>query len=142
MPRQPWDAAPASPARRPVARALGAAACAAALLAALTGCSALPLRKPAGTGEQRLTVLVKRYEFIPATMKVRKGKRTVITFRSGDVAYGVQIPELGLRVTVPAGASARLEFVPGRTGTFAVRCTAPGPQPGCGQMRAVLQVQD
>ncbi len=111
--------------------------------AILAACTQGAARKPIGTPrEQRLTVIVKRYEFIPATLTVRKGRKVVIRFRSGDVAYGVRIPELGLAVRVPARGDAKLTFTPERAGTFAIRCADPGPQPGCAQMRAVLQVRD
>lgn len=108
------------------------------------GCTGSAARKPLQPGplEQRFTVLVKRYEFIPATFTVRRDKRVVMRFKSADIAYGVRLPALGLSTRIPAKGESTLIFTPNRKGSFAILCSAPTHQPGCANMRATLQVRD
>lgn len=111
----------------------------------LTGCtggSRKPWPFPVSPIEQRLSVVAKKYEFVPATLKVRKDRKVVMRIRSVDnLSYGVYIPELGLRTTVPAGGESEIRFVPKRKGMFGIRCGPPARGPGCDNMRGTIEVK-
>lgn len=118
-----------------------------AILSAIAGVSVLAAgcprvaRKPLpGPVEQRVTIVAERFQFIPSTIDLTRGKEASVKIRSGDVAYGVAVPELGLRARVPAKKETLLKFTPERTGSFTLRCTAPA-GPACDNMRGTIRIR-
>lgn len=111
-----------------------------AALFAVTGCS-LPARKlSVGPIEQRVTVVAERFQFIPATIDLARGKKTAIKIKSGDIAYDVAISGLGLRVHVPAKKDAVMRFTPMTKGGFTLLCTSPAGIE-CANMRGTVRVK-
>ncbi len=121
-----------------MARSLLAALLAATLTMA-GGCAGLR-RKPPAALEQRVTIVAERYQFIPSTVDLRAGQPVVLRLKSGDGAYGVAIPELGLKAFIPKGRDTTLSFTPRRAGDLTLRCTAPATQ-SCLNMRGTLRVR-
>ncbi len=111
------------------------------LLGLLSGCSGSRKPFPAGPVQQRVTVHVKKFEFVPATLRVRAGRQVALRFKSDDASFGVRIPELGLAATVPSRRTARLVFTPKEPGLLSLRCAPPGPEPGCSRMRGTIIVE-
>ncbi len=109
-------------------------------LALVSGCSGARKPFPAEPIEQRVTVHVKKFEFVPATIRVRAGRQVALRFKSDDASFGVRIPELGLAVTVPSRGASRLVFTPRKPGLLSLRCAPPGPEPGCSRMRGTIIV--
>ncbi len=71
----------------------------------------------------RVKVVLKRYEFSPAVIEIRKGQPVVLELTTADVAHGFKVPELGLNKKVAPGQPATLEFTPRRGGEFQVVCS-------------------
>lgn len=90
--------------------------------------------------EQRLVLHVQQFQFIPATVRVRAGKKVVLRIKSGDLTYGIALPALGMGTTVTPKEDAALVFTPPRTGVYAIRCTAPAGH-ACQNMRGSLVVR-
>lgn len=109
-----------------------------ALLAA--GCAGARPKPLAVPVEQRLTIVAERFQFIPAMIEVARGKKVVLTFKSGDRGYGIAIDGLGVKAFIPAGKERKVAFTPSRTGEFPLRCTAPA-TPSCRNMRGTVRVR-
>lgn len=105
----------------------------------LSGCAAAR-RKPPAALEQRVTIVAERYQFIPSTVDLAAGRATVLRLRSGDRAYAVALPDLGLKAFIPKGRETTLRFTPRRRGDLTLHCTAPANQ-ACLNMRGTLRVR-
>ena len=68
----------------------------------------------------RLTV--KKFEFSPAEITVRKGEPVLIELSSQDVKNGLSIPDFGIRTDVKPGSVSRISFTPDKAGRFAFVC--------------------
>ena len=121
-----------------MARSLVATLLAAALTVA-SGCAGMRRRPPAAL-EQRVTIVAERYQFIPSTVDLRAGQPVAMRLKSGDGAYGVAVPELGLKAFMPKGKDTTLRFTPRRAGDLTLKCTAPANQ-SCLNMRGTLRVR-
>lgn len=104
------------------------------------GCAGRRAEKPLPI-EQRVTITMEKFHFIPGTIEVAVNKRLGIRIKSNDVTYGFKIPALNLSTVVPAKGETTLTFTPDRRGAFTFRCIPPGPQPGCRNMRGTLIVK-
>ncbi len=104
------------------------------------GCLRRPAARPLPI-EQRLTISVEKFHFTPGSIEVRANKRVALRLKSNDVTYGFAIPALRVRTIIPAKGETTIQFTPGRKGNFIFRCTPPGPQPGCRNMRGTLIVK-
>ena len=72
--------------------------------------------------EQAIKVTVKRYEYNPSTITVKKGIPVVLEFASLDRLHGFNCPALGIRTDIVPGKINTLRFVPQKTGTFPFHC--------------------
>lgn len=117
-----------------------AAVTAGAVLLLGAGC-ARPGRKPfPGPVEQRITIVAERFQFVPSTIELTQGKKAAIRIKSGDFAYGVAVPDLGLRARVSARKDTILRFTPKAKGNFSLLCTSPAGPP-CENMRGTVRVK-
>lgn len=64
----------------------------------------------------------RRFEFVPDTLNLKKGKTITLRLTSRDVEHGLRIPGLGLDVVIPAGATTDVTLTPRQPGTFAGKC--------------------
>ena len=93
---------------------------ASALLAVL----AFPARSRAG-GEAPARVVpieAKRFEFVPATIMLRRGEAAVLRVTSEDVTHGFFSRALHLDSDLPAGQPQDLRVLPSEAGTFTIIC--------------------
>lgn len=125
---------------RPGGRGVILAVAAVLAVMILPGCARRPAGKPLPI-EQRFTITAEKFQFVPGTIQVAPAKRVGLRLKSNDVTYGFAIPALNLRTVIPAKGETTLQFTPSRKGSFVFRCTPPGPQPGCRQMRGMLIVK-
>jgi cytochrome c oxidase subunit II len=98
---------------------LAVAACAAS-----TGgfTAALLADKSKGGAERVIPITVKRFEYTPRDIRLKKGEPVVLEITSLDVPHGFNLPDFQLRADILPGQPARVRFVPDRTGTFTFRC--------------------
>jgi len=72
---------------------------------------------------KKITVLAKKYEFIPSRIELKAGEPVEITFESEDVKHGFTVKSLDVeKVTFEKGQPATLRFTPGKPGTYAFKC--------------------
>ena len=98
-----------------------------ALLVAATAASASPLRAadaPAASNaaERVVQVTARRFTYNPDVIELELGVPVVIELTSLDRDHGFTVPDLGLRIDVEPGKTARVRVVPDKVGTFAFHC--------------------
>jgi len=65
---------------------------------------------------------VKRFEYSPNEIVLKKGVAVVIELESRDVVHGFNVPDLGVRTDVIPGKIARLQLTPQKSGRFTFHC--------------------
>ena len=72
---------------------------------------------------QKIEITVKRFEFTPGEITLKKGQPVVLVLRSLDVAHGLHIAELKIDMKVSEGGTAEAHFTPDKTGDFVGHCS-------------------
>jgi len=72
--------------------------------------------------EPVIKMTVKRFQYEPREIHVKKGVPVVLEITSLDVPHGFNLPELKVRADVIPGQVTRVHLVPDRVGTFTFRC--------------------
>jgi len=100
--------------RFPLAGA-AAALLALGLVAAHVGVRAAPQAKV-------IKINAKRFDYTPGNITVRKGQPVILELTSRDVVMGLNLPDFSVRGDMVPDKLTRVQFVPGRTGTFTFVC--------------------
>jgi cytochrome c oxidase subunit 2 len=69
-----------------------------------------------------IKMTVKRFEYSPRDLQLKKGVPVVLEISSLDVPHGFNLPDLHVRADVIPGQVTRVRLVPDRAGTFTFRC--------------------
>lgn len=72
--------------------------------------------------ERIVHMTARRFTYSPETIEVEEGVPVVLELTSLDRDHGFTVPELGLRIDVEPGKTARVRFVPEKAGTFLFHC--------------------
>lgn len=72
--------------------------------------------------DQVIKVTVKRFEYSPRDIRLKKGVPAVLEITSLDVPHGFNLPDLHVRADIIPGQVTRVRLVPDRAGTFTFRC--------------------
>ena len=88
----------------------------------LVGAASLVLAKSKDQGERVVPIKVKRFEYVPKEVTLKKGVPVVLELKSVDVPHGFSLPDLGVRADVLPGQTARVRIVPKQTGRFVFHC--------------------
>ena len=75
-----------------------------------------------GGSEAVIPMTVKRFEYSPHEIRLKKGVPVVLEITSLDVPHGFNLPDFGARADVVPGMPARVRLVPDKVGTFTFRC--------------------
>jgi cytochrome c oxidase subunit 2 len=73
-------------------------------------------------GERVVHVVARKFSYSPDVIELQLGVPVVIELTSADRDHGFSVPELGLRIDVLPGKTARVRVVPQRPGTFDFHC--------------------
>jgi cytochrome c oxidase subunit 2 len=73
-------------------------------------------------GERVVHVVARKFSYSPDVIELQLGVPVVIELTSADRDHGFSVPELGLRIDVEPGKTARVRLVPQKTGTFDFHC--------------------
>lgn len=84
--------------------------------------------------ERVISVLMKRYEFVPSVIKVRKGDTVTLTVTSEEVAHGFFLPTFGVNLKTAPGESATTTFIADKEGSYSFRCNV-----YCGEGHASME---
>jgi cytochrome c oxidase subunit II len=72
--------------------------------------------------ERIIKVVAKKFEFVPAEIKVRRGETVVLRFTSPDVPMGANFADFKQRVDIMPGKVATLRLTPEQAGSFVFLC--------------------
>ena len=74
-------------------------------------------------GQERVIKMsVKRFEYAPREIVLKRGVPVVLEISSLDVPHGFNLPDLKVRADIVPGQVTRVRLVPDRAGTFTFRC--------------------
>jgi len=88
----------------------------------LVAAGSLVLAKSKDKGERVIPIKVKRFEYTPKEVTLKRGVPVVLELTSLDIAHGFNLPDLGVRADVLPGWTARVRIVPEQTGRFVFHC--------------------
>jgi cytochrome c oxidase subunit 2 len=95
----------------------------AVILSFAMGSLALTGFAPAPDAPRRIEVSVKRFEYLPAEVTVKKGEPVVLALTTQDVAHGLKFKELNLNTKLEKGKTSELAFTPTTVGDFVGHCS-------------------
>jgi cytochrome c oxidase subunit 2 len=76
-------------------------------------------KKPA----ERINITMKKYEFVPGEVHVKRGERVVFVVTSADTQHGFHVADFGINESVKKGQTAEVEFEADRPGTYTMQCS-------------------
>ncbi len=74
------------------------------------------------TPEKAIRITVRKFEFEPRHIALKKGEAVVLEFSSQDVIMGFNLSAFGLRTDIVPGQPRSLHFTPDKTGEFVFYC--------------------
>lgn len=77
---------------------------------------------PSADTDTVIKLTAKKFEFSPAEITVKKGKRVVLEIASQDVRHGFNLPDFAIRTDIKPGSANRISFTPDKPGRFAFNC--------------------
>jgi cytochrome c oxidase subunit 2 len=72
--------------------------------------------------ERTIKVIARKFEFLPGTIKAKKGETLVLKFTAPEVPMGFNLPDFNVRTDILPGKTATVKFVADKTGTFTFVC--------------------
>ena len=74
-------------------------------------------------GVHEIQVTLKKYEFSPGSLHVKKGERVKLIMAAVDHDHGFKLDEFGVNQKVRKGTTATVEFIADKSGSFQFRCS-------------------
>jgi cytochrome c oxidase subunit II len=78
---------------------------------------------PSTQGVHEIQVTLKKYEFSPGSLHVKKGERVKLIMAAVDHDHGFKLDEFGVNQKVQKGTTATVEFIADKSGSFQFRCS-------------------
>src|SRR5277367_5065824 len=72
--------------------------------------------------ERVVEIAVKKFEYMPAEITLKKGEPVRLELTSLDRLHGFDLPDLGVRVDVRPDETATVRLTPTKTGQFVFHC--------------------
>jgi len=101
-------------------------------------------QEPAAPDERpvkEIRMVAQNWSWAPAVIRVKRGTKVVIHFESYDASHSFVLKAYKLKVPLPQGRTAEVEFVADEVGEFDWRCGRPCGD-GCPKMRGTLIVEE
>jgi len=76
----------------------------------------------AAPNENVISVSAMKFEFLPATINLKRGEPVILELNSLDRTHGFKVPDLGLDVAVLPDTTVRVRVVPEKVGRFTFLC--------------------
>ena len=74
-------------------------------------------------GAHEIQVTLRRYDFTPGTLRVRKGDQVKLVMAAADHDHGFKLDDFNINQKIPKGTTVVVEFIADKAGTFQVRCS-------------------
>ena len=81
----------------------------------------------AGMGSQsvhEVQVTLRKYEFNPGALRVRKGEQVKLILAAVDHDHGFKLDDFNIDQKIPKGTTVVVEFTADKVGTFQFRCSS------------------
>ena len=88
----------------------------------LASCQTAPVVQAPQPKEQVISVTLKRFEYNPSRITVKKGVPVTLELVALDRTHGFFLKAFGIDEDVKKGKVTRVRFVPGRVGRFEFHC--------------------
>jgi len=72
---------------------------------------------------QEIQVTLRKYEFSPGTLHVRKGEQVKLVMAAVDHDHGFKLDDFNINQKIPKGTTVVVEFTADKAGTFQFRCS-------------------
>jgi cytochrome c oxidase subunit II len=69
-----------------------------------------------------IKVVARKFVFVPAEIRVKKGETVVLQFTAPEVPMGFNLPDFSARADIIPGKVSTLRFTPDKTGSFTFAC--------------------
>ena len=69
-----------------------------------------------------ISVVAKKFEFVPGEIHVKQGETVTLQFTAPEVPMGFNLADLNLRTDIVPGKVATLQLTPDKTGSFTFLC--------------------
>ena len=93
-----------------------------ALLVAGSAAEAAFALRHAAAAPGEVEIQASRFEFAPATVKVKRGRPVTFVLTSVDRIHGFKMPDFGIRTDIVPDKETRVTITPEKAGTFAYFC--------------------
>jgi heme/copper-type cytochrome/quinol oxidase subunit 2 len=96
-------------------------------LSAASARTVAQIAKDAGTsmrGIHEIQVALRKYEFSPGSLRVRKGEQVKLIMTAADHDHGFKLDEFDINQQIPKGTTIVVEFTADKAGTFQFRCSS------------------
>ncbi len=94
------------------------------MLAGTAGLGAVLLlaRVSSAADERVVSVVAKKFVFVPDEIHLKQGEAVVIELTATEVTMGFSAPELGIRTDIVPGVPTRVRLTPAKAGRFLFNC--------------------
>jgi cytochrome c oxidase subunit II len=69
-----------------------------------------------------IKVVARKFVFVPAEIRVKKGETVVLQFTAPEVPMGFNLPDFSARADIIPGKVSTLRLTPDKTGSFTFAC--------------------
>jgi cytochrome c oxidase subunit II len=97
------------------------------ILSAASATTVAQVAKDAGTGLQgvhEIQVTLRKYEFSPGSLRVKKGEQVKLIMTAVDHDHGFKLDDFNINQKIPHGTTVIVEFTAAKAGTFQFRCSS------------------
>ena len=99
------------------------------ILSAALARTVAQVTKDAGTGTgaqsvHEIHVTLRKYEFSPGSLRVRKGEQVKLVMVAADHDHGFKLDDFDIDQKIPKGTTVVVEFTADKAGTFQFRCSS------------------
>lgn len=71
-----------------------------------------------------IQVTLRKYEFSPGSLRVRKGQQVKLVMVAADHDHGFKLDDFNVDQKIPKGTTVVVEFTADKAGTFQFRCSS------------------
>ena len=71
-----------------------------------------------------IQVTLRKYEFRPGSLRVRKGEQVKLVMAAADHDHGFKLDDFDINQKIPKGTTVVVEFIADKAGTFQFRCSS------------------
>jgi cytochrome c oxidase subunit 2 len=97
------------------------------ILSAASARTLAQVAKDAGTGVQgvhEIQVTLRKYEFSPGSLRVKKGEQVRLVMTAVDHEHGFKLDDFNINKKIPQGTTVIVEFTADKAGSFQFRCSS------------------